>query len=263
MRTGFSRLLFADWADNELNSIILTSRDGDFREVSDFLTFSNNHIEPPVSLGRRLIGLARGEDWAREGLATADEDTLLIPLHLSQRVPVTVETGKETTDVKVNNDTLRRGSVVEDQSIPASTSNFDGGEDDEIDDDENDQDGISAVAMGDGGAGFQPYPLLLSQHTGGLTHGKHLPSYDIIDDSGSHSSGHFFRAAKLAMLTYPVHNRLIQWDEYGEKDDPSVYGLPAEIGDGKTSDRKRRRLDSASANSKSKSIFSPDEMKPL
>ncbi|KAM7534917.1 hypothetical protein Aperf_G00000093176 [Anoplocephala perfoliata] len=223
LRTGFSRLLFADWAHNELNSIILTSRDGDFREVSDFSTFANNHIEPPVSLGRRLIGLARSEDWAREGLATADEDTLLIPLHLSQRILVSTETGKETNETRVNNDTSRHGSAVEDQGVPASATNFDVVEDDEIDDYESDEDGISAVGVGDGGAGSQPYPFLLSQHTGGLTHGKHLPSYDIIDDSGSHSGSHFFRAAKLATLTYPVHNQLKQWDEYGEKLNPSVY----------------------------------------
>lgn len=90
LRTGFARLLFADWADNELNAVVITSRDGDFREANDLsLLQQQQPNQPDVSLSRRLIGLSRGEEWAHEGLVTAAADTLLIPLDLSQRVPVT------------------------------------------------------------------------------------------------------------------------------------------------------------------------------
>nr|CDS29353.2 cleavage and polyadenylation [Hymenolepis microstoma] len=248
LRAGFSRLLFADWADNELNSIVLTSRDGDFREVADFSVFADNHIEPPVSLGRRLIGLARMEDWAREGLAMADEDTLLIPLHLSQRVPVFSETECEAnTKENPNGEAPRRGSTVEGQTMPSNPLNtkvFDENQNIDDDEEENDENGLSEVVTGDGAINFQPYPFLPSQHAGVLTHGRHLACYDIVDDSNIRTGGQFFRSAKLANLTFPVHSRIIQWDEYGEKCDTTIYRLSNEHEETKmTPDKKRRRLE--------------------
>lgn len=252
LRTGFSRLLFADWADNELNSIILTSRDGDFREVADFSVFADNQIEPPVSLGRRLIGLYRGEDWAREGLVVADEDTLLIPLHLSQRVPVfsKTEVGANATE-NPSNEASRRGSAVEGQTVPPTPLNttvFEENQNIDDDEEENDENGLSEVVTGDGAINFQPYPFLPSQHAGVLTHGRHLACYDIVDDSNMRTGGQFFRSAKLANLTFPVHSRIIQWDEYGEKCDTTIYRLSNEHEETKMmSDKKRRRLDSANS----------------
>ena len=112
LRSGFSRLLFADWADNELNTVLITSRDGDFREAKDLsslLKEKQNQVD--VSLGRRLVGLSCGEEWARDGLVTASGDTLLIPLNLSQRVPVTEETGEGQAE-KENDEVARRPSTT-------------------------------------------------------------------------------------------------------------------------------------------------------
>ncbi|VDO12737.1 unnamed protein product [Rodentolepis nana] len=248
LRAGFSRLLFADWADNELNSIILTSRDGDFREAADFSVFADNRIEPPVSLGRRLIGLARMEDWAREGLAMADEDTLLVPLHLSQRVPVFLEAeGDGNTNENPNGDASRRGSAVEGQTVPPTPLNakvYDEDQNNDDDEEENDENGLSEVVTGDGVINFQPYPFLPSQHAGVLTHGRHLACYDIVNDSNPRTGGQFFRSAKLANLTFPIHSRIIQWDEYGEKCDTTVYRLSNEHEETKMSpDKKRKRLE--------------------
>lgn len=86
LSTGFSRLLFADWAHSELNSIIITSRDGDFREVTNFNELADSRQPSSPFLARRLVGLASNEAWGGQGLTKAPDDTLLIPITLSQRV---------------------------------------------------------------------------------------------------------------------------------------------------------------------------------
>ncbi|KAF8569376.1 hypothetical protein P879_01141 [Paragonimus westermani] len=75
---GFARQLFAEWADNDLNTVILTSRD------SCAVTFEGESENYP--LHKRLIGLAKGDPDARTGLPTSSTGTLVLPLTLSQRV---------------------------------------------------------------------------------------------------------------------------------------------------------------------------------
>ncbi|GAA43367.2 cleavage and polyadenylation specificity factor subunit 2, partial [Clonorchis sinensis] len=76
---GFARQLFAEWADNDLNTVILTSRESCVvsEEPGDY------------TLLGRLIGLARGDAAARQGLPTSSTGTLVLPLSLSQRVSQT------------------------------------------------------------------------------------------------------------------------------------------------------------------------------
>ncbi|KER26072.1 hypothetical protein T265_06603 [Opisthorchis viverrini] len=73
---GFARQLFAEWADSDLNTVILTSRESCVvsEEPGDY------------TLLGRLIGLARGDAAARQGLPTSSTGTLVLPLSLSQRV---------------------------------------------------------------------------------------------------------------------------------------------------------------------------------
>ncbi|KAA3681272.1 cleavage and polyadenylation specificity factor subunit 2 [Paragonimus westermani] len=75
---GFARQLFAEWADNDLNTVILTSRD------SCAVTSGSESENYP--LHKRLIGLAKGDPDARTGLPTSSTGTLVLPLTLSQRV---------------------------------------------------------------------------------------------------------------------------------------------------------------------------------
>ncbi|CAH8832769.1 unnamed protein product [Trichobilharzia szidati] len=77
LSSGFSRQLFAEWADNDLNAVILTSRDS---------VTTGSDVSPAHSLISRLIGLARKDVEARKDLPTSSTGTLILPLTLSQRV---------------------------------------------------------------------------------------------------------------------------------------------------------------------------------
>ncbi|VDK20575.1 unnamed protein product [Taenia asiatica] len=260
LRTGFARLLFADWADNELNAVVITSRDGDFREANDLsLLQQRQPNQPDVSLARRLVGLSRGEEWAHEGLAIAAADTLLIPLDLSQRVPVTeVSEAGEIEGERGNSEAgAGRSSVVETTLAQSKGSNVGAANqfrnfgnsdvfdpiddlDDDEDDTEEDDDKISASQThassaapggGTGGSAFynQPYSLLPS-NSGSLTHGRHMACYDTFPGAQLHSGGQFFRSAKRTQPAFPINERVVQWDEYGEKIDTNVYRMSAEVG---------------------------------
>ncbi|VDN11443.1 unnamed protein product [Dibothriocephalus latus] len=87
LRSGFSRLLFTEWADSDLNTVIVTSRNGDFRQAEDLSEFFSP-VGPGLSLGRRLIGLANNEPWARVGVPTGANGALMLPFTFSQRVVV-------------------------------------------------------------------------------------------------------------------------------------------------------------------------------
>ncbi|KAK4474203.1 hypothetical protein MN116_003500 [Schistosoma mekongi] len=73
---GFSRQLFAEWADNDLNTVILTSQE----------SVTTGTGESCQSLVSRLIGLAKKDIDARKDLPTSSTGTLILPLTLSQRV---------------------------------------------------------------------------------------------------------------------------------------------------------------------------------
>ncbi|CAH8455946.1 cleavage and polyadenylation specificity factor subunit 2 [Schistosoma haematobium] len=74
---GFSRQLFAEWADNDLNTVILTSQESVITGVGE---------SSSQSLISRLIGLARKDNDARKDLPTSSTGTSILPLTLSQRV---------------------------------------------------------------------------------------------------------------------------------------------------------------------------------
>ncbi|CAI2724997.1 unnamed protein product [Schistosoma spindalis] len=74
---GFSRQLFAEWADNDLNTVILTSQESVITGVDE---------SSSQSLISRLIGLARKDNDARKDLPTSSTGTSILPLTLSQRV---------------------------------------------------------------------------------------------------------------------------------------------------------------------------------
>ncbi|BHF72564.1 cleavage and polyadenylation specificity factor subunit 2 [Sparganum proliferum] len=97
LRSGFSRLLFTEWADSELNTVIVTSRNGDFRQVEDLSEFFSP-VGPGLSLGRRLIGLSNNEPWARVGVPTGANGALMLPFTLSQRVVVECPLETPTTE---------------------------------------------------------------------------------------------------------------------------------------------------------------------
>uniref|UniRef100_A0A5K3EU55 Cleavage and polyadenylation specificity factor subunit 2 n=1 Tax=Mesocestoides corti TaxID=53468 RepID=A0A5K3EU55_MESCO len=261
LRTGFARLLFADWADSELNTVVITSRDGDFREVRDFSEFTRQQ----PSLGRRLIGLTSGEEWARQGLATAPGNTLLIPFTLSQRVPIVEDVAPSKLE------TSRRPSNAEPDSVQLEINpkgdrfrqftkdqDYHDVEDDDDDDDEEEDDAderrisieasngdavmtpaASAATPGavSAKAPYVPYEFVMMSGSGGgagtagttLTHGRHMAGYDIFPGLHNHSGGHFFRTAKRTQLVFPTTEKSLQWDEYGEKIDTSIYRMSAEI----------------------------------
>ncbi|CAH8452473.1 unnamed protein product [Schistosoma guineensis] len=74
---GFSRQLFAEWADNDLNTVILTSQESVITGIDE---------SSSQSLISRLIGLARKDNDARKDLPTSSTGTSILPLTLSQRV---------------------------------------------------------------------------------------------------------------------------------------------------------------------------------
>ncbi|CAH8455398.1 unnamed protein product [Schistosoma curassoni] len=74
---GFSRQLFAEWADNDLNTVILTSQESVITGVDE---------SSSQSLISRLIGLARKDNNALKDLPTSSTGTSILPLTLSQRV---------------------------------------------------------------------------------------------------------------------------------------------------------------------------------
>ncbi|CAH8455443.1 unnamed protein product [Schistosoma margrebowiei] len=74
---GFSRQLFAEWADNDLNTVILTSQESVITGVDE---------SSSQSLISRLIGLAKKDNDARKDLPTSSTGTSILPLTLSQRV---------------------------------------------------------------------------------------------------------------------------------------------------------------------------------
>ncbi|CAH8468792.1 unnamed protein product [Schistosoma rodhaini] len=74
---GFSRQLFAEWADNDLNTIILTSQESVITGVDE---------SSSQSLISRLIRLARKDNDALKDLPTSSTGTSILPLTLSQRV---------------------------------------------------------------------------------------------------------------------------------------------------------------------------------
>ncbi|CDI98145.1 cleavage and polyadenylation [Echinococcus multilocularis] len=261
LRTGFSRLLFVDWADNELNTVVITSRDGDFREAKDLslLLQQQQPNQPDVSLARRLIGLSRGEEWAHEGLATASANTLLIPFDFSQRVLVSEEsdTGEGEGEKRNSEAGAGRSSVVETTLVHSKGTDAGAGNqfrnfgnsdvfdaiddlDNNEDDTEDDGDEIgtgqahassATSGGGTGGSVFfnQPYSLLPS-NSGTLTHGRHMACYDIFPGAQVHSGGQFFRSTKRTQPVFPTTERVVQWDEYGEKIDTNVYRMSAEVG---------------------------------
>ncbi|CAL8107332.1 unnamed protein product [Calicophoron daubneyi] len=77
---GFARQLFAEWADNDLNTVILTSR-----ELCSSRSQASGQ-ENGYDLLNRLIALAKGDPEAREGLPKSSTGTLVLPMTLSQRV---------------------------------------------------------------------------------------------------------------------------------------------------------------------------------
>ncbi|KAL5108666.1 putative cleavage and polyadenylation specificity factor subunit 2 [Taenia crassiceps] len=283
LRTGFARLLFADWADNELNAVVITSRDGDFREANDpsLLQQQQQPNQPDISLARRLIGLSRGEEWAHEGLATAAADTLLIPLDLSQRVPITeasevveVEGDKGNSEAGAGRSSMVETALAQSKGFNTGATNqfrnFGNSEvfdpiddlDDNEDETEDDDDKIGASQThapsaasggGTGGSAFynQPYSLLPS-NSGSLTHGRHMACYDIFPGAQLHSGGQFFRSTKRTQPAFPTTERVVQWDEYGEKIDTNVYRMSAEVG-GPESVKKRSQSSNTSGGSKSNS----------
>lgn len=97
---GFTRQLFAEWADNDLNTIILTSRDS-------CVVTEAKADQPPLI--HRLIGLAKGDPSARAGLPTSSTGTLVLPLTISQRV-------SEAQLEKIQNEIPRIRNAVQDAS---------------------------------------------------------------------------------------------------------------------------------------------------
>lgn len=81
----------------------------------------------------------------------------------------------------------------------------------------------AAVVSSGVDAPYQPYELTL--FTGGaggggggtvggvggapLTHGRHLPSYDIFPGAHNHSGGHFFRTTKRTQLVFPALEKTV------------------------------------------------------
>uniref|UniRef100_A0A0X3NZP2 Cleavage and polyadenylation specificity factor subunit 2 n=1 Tax=Schistocephalus solidus TaxID=70667 RepID=A0A0X3NZP2_SCHSO len=98
LRSGFSRLLFTEWSDSDLNTVIVTSRNGDFRQVEDLSEFFSP-VGLGLSLGRRLIGLANNESWARVGVPTGANGALMLPFTFSQRVVVECPPEASTADL--------------------------------------------------------------------------------------------------------------------------------------------------------------------
>ncbi|CAH8474279.1 unnamed protein product [Heterobilharzia americana] len=109
---GFSRQLFAEWADNDLNTIILTSRD----------SITSGSGESSVqSLISRLIGLARKDLDARKDLPTSSTGTLILPLTLSQRVSCS-QAERSRPDISHLRNSAKVSSII--QSTESTTGDI-------------------------------------------------------------------------------------------------------------------------------------------
>lgn len=76
---GYARQLFAEWADNDLNTVVLTTRD----VCSPVPTTTENQSVPLLT---RLIGLAKGDPGAQNNLSRSSTGTIILPFSLSQRL---------------------------------------------------------------------------------------------------------------------------------------------------------------------------------
>lgn len=121
LRSGFSRLLFAEWADSDLNTIILTSRDGNFQQLdtlSDLHEMLNQNNNEAPSLVSQLIGLANKEPWAQ--LPTNTHGDPILSLTLSQRVAAEDSYDNENGVTEKTNEIPSTPSNVQSGSSAAS-----------------------------------------------------------------------------------------------------------------------------------------------